>query len=388
MSGKPEDLIRHRVAMLYGNALPGAAMSLLATMILCRVYWAMASQAFLLGWLACISILLAVRVLLAVRYRQGAGYGQQLRWAWVATGTVGLSGLAWGMAGLVLVGVGTDEASLFFCCMGLGAVLTVSGYIAWWPAHLAFHVPLFLLTAAGFFLTGRSTAQWLALACIALCLTCAFIGHRLSRIFGRILDISARSERMATVLGAQALALEAANAKLRHLSDTDFLTGLWNRRRMMVELTQQHGQHGILLIDVDHFKAYNDELGHAAGDACLREVAHVAGRVVDRHGGTIGRHGGEEFLVLLPVASDMVAIGVAEELRLAIAAIHAGDGVAIPRGVTVSIGVATADSAVAASLRLEAADRALYAAKKAGRNRVMAFRGQITVSHAEGRSVA
>jgi diguanylate cyclase (GGDEF)-like protein len=393
MSGEPEDLIRHRVAMLYGNALPGAAMSLLATMILCRVYWAMASQAFLLGWLACVSILLAIRVLLAVRYRHGVGSGQQLRWAWVATGAVGLSGLAWGVAGLVLVGAGTDEASLFFCCMALGAVLTVSGYIAWWPAHLAFHVPMFLLTGAGFLLTGRPTAQWLGLACIALCLACAFIGRRLSRIFGRIIDISAQSERMAIALSEQARALESANAKLRHLSDTDFLTGLWNRRRMMAELAQQHGQHGILLIDVDHFKAYNDELGHAAGDACLREVARVASAVVDRHGGTIGRYGGEEFLGLLPVASDMMAIGVAEELRLAIAAIaggggHAGDGVAIPRGVTVSIGVATADGAVVPSLRLEAADRALYAAKKAGRNRVMAFRGQAGFLPEKARSIA
>lgn len=57
-------------------------MSLLAAMILCRVYWAMASQAFLLGWVACIAILLAVRVVLALRYRQGIGAGQLLRWAW------------------------------------------------------------------------------------------------------------------------------------------------------------------------------------------------------------------------------------------------------------------------------------------------------------------
>jgi diguanylate cyclase (GGDEF)-like protein len=388
MGGQPQDLIRHRVAMLYGNALPGAAMSLLAAIILCRIYWTMAPQAFLLGWLGCIFLLLIVRVVLAFCYNHDGGPVEQQRWAWAATGAVCLSGLAWGSAGLVLVGAGTNEAALLFCCVALGAVLIVSGYIAWWPAHLAYHVPLFLLTGAGFLLTGRPVMQWQGVVCIGLCLSCAFIGYRLSRIFGGIIDISAQNARMVAALGEQAQALESANAKLRHLSDTDFLTGLWNRRRMMAELAAQQGLHCVMLIDVDHFKAYNDEFGHAAGDACLREVARVASAVVDRYGGTMGRHGGEEFLVLLSVESGRVAVDIAEELRLTIAAIPAGAGMAMPRGVTVSAGVATVEDGMVPSLRLEAADGALYAAKKAGRNRVMAFQGQGGLGRGEVRIVA
>ncbi|MQA42646.1 CHASE domain-containing protein [Rugamonas aquatica] len=166
--------------------------------------------------------------------------------------------------------------------------------------------------------------------------------------------------------------------ELRLLATTDFLTGLPNRREFMRRLEDEHGRvqrdveacATVLLLDVDHFKRINDEHGHAAGDAVLRQLGALM-RDGQRKIDMLGRIGGEEFAVLLPgTALDAGAV-FAERLRqrVAEAAMRLDDGVLLT--VTVSIGIAAmgrADSAGDAALRR--ADQALYCAKRGGRNRV------------------
>ena len=129
------------------------------------------------------------------------------------------------------------------------------------------------------------------------------------------------------------------------------------------------------MIDVDHFKLFNDTGGHSAGDACLREVAAAIVAAVDRDAGAVSRYGGEEFVVILSEAQNggNDARVVAEGIRRSVeerAIPHPG----IPGGVvTVSIGVATMRpgvDGVGAATMLDAADVALYRAKRSGRNRV------------------
>ena len=168
--------------------------------------------------------------------------------------------------------------------------------------------------------------------------------------------------------------LEVARSQLETLSLTDALTQTGNRRRFDVALRDEWTASAdtpltVIMIDIDHFKGYNDLNGHVAGDVCLRSVALALGEGL-RKGDLICRYGGEEFAVILPDTPAEPAWAVAERLRqnvtdLALA--HPGGGI-----VTVSVGVATrfrADDASPQAL-VAVADGALYRAKEGGRNRV------------------
>jgi len=154
----------------------------------------------------------------------------------------------------------------------------------------------------------------------------------------------------------------------------DALTGLSNRHMTMDRLqtmlddvsTTENG--AVLLLDIDHFKTINDQLGHAAGDECLRKIGEIIRRTV-RGGDTAGRIGGEEFLVVMPGASRDVALTVGERLRLSVAlgGMRYADG----EPVTTSIGVAAARIGDTIETLVARADRGLYEAKRQGRNRIV-----------------
>ncbi len=168
--------------------------------------------------------------------------------------------------------------------------------------------------------------------------------------------------------------LEEANRQLQQLAQTDALTGLPNRRVIESGLDEEQravptpGRSlSMLMIDVDHFKKVNDTYSHETGDLVLQRVAEVL-RSSTREHDTVARYGGEEFVVLLRGASHAVALAQAERLRAAIA----GDAKS-PVPVTISVGVATAGHDQwqrEVPLLLTQADKALYAAKRGGRNRV------------------
>jgi diguanylate cyclase (GGDEF)-like protein len=182
--------------------------------------------------------------------------------------------------------------------------------------------------------------------------------------------------------------LQARNATLDRLARTDALTGLHNRRyldeRIAAE-TARAAREGnaisLVMVDVDCFKRYNDMLGHAAGDDCLRRVAAAIGTAVHRPADVAARFGGEEFAILLPGTGREGALRVAESARAAVVALalsHEGNPAGI---VTISAGVATIRPRGIEDGRLlvEQADGALYGAKEAGRNRVeVAARAAVT----------
>jgi diguanylate cyclase (GGDEF)-like protein len=164
-----------------------------------------------------------------------------------------------------------------------------------------------------------------------------------------------------------------AEQTLEQLATTDALTGLKNRRKFdaVIDIEWRRAlRHGtplaLLLIDVDHFKAFNDTFGHQPGDYALATIAGCIDNSARRAGDCAARYGGEEFAVLLPDMQAEDALSVAETIRLAVEALH-------PEQITltVSVGVASlpAGAAMHWSSLVEAADKALYAAKAAGRNR-------------------
>lgn len=169
---------------------------------------------------------------------------------------------------------------------------------------------------------------------------------------------------------------EAETERLRSLSETDPLTGLLNRRGFIHRVQAQFAQNrhgGLMMIDVDHFKEINDRLGHEIGDIVLARIAGL----LTRHGASrcpVGRVGGEEFAVAVAAQSLDEALGVADDLRRAVAGSDFADLLGPGIGVTISIGVAVAPARTAANYErlYSAADRALYVAKNNGRNRVVA----------------
>jgi diguanylate cyclase (GGDEF)-like protein len=171
----------------------------------------------------------------------------------------------------------------------------------------------------------------------------------------------------------------AQSIVLRQLLSTDAMTGIANRRRFDAALEREWRRCrraglplSLLMIDVDHFKAYNDHSGHPQGDACLRQVAQVLVEAVGRPADLVARYGGEEFVCLLPEIASAGALAVANKLTAALrdADIQHPRSPAGPR-LTVSIGVATARKMPRRPEDLVLlADKLLYAAKAAGRNQV------------------
>ncbi len=175
------------------------------------------------------------------------------------------------------------------------------------------------------------------------------------------------------------IALKSARDELEQLAITDQLTGLYNRRYFytMFQSEINRAQRfrrplSVLLLDIDHFKCYNDCNGHLAGDDCLRRVSSALTRSLRRSTDFVARFGGEEFVVMLPEADACCAMQTAEYLRAAVEGLNILYSEEDPRPVTVSIGVACCapDQCQTDQQLLDLADAAMYSAKSGGRNRV------------------
>ena len=171
--------------------------------------------------------------------------------------------------------------------------------------------------------------------------------------------------------------LEEANDQLRKLAVTDELTGLRNRRsfeeRLVMEFSmarRRKRELSVLLIDVDNFKTINDRFGHAAGDEVLRRLGTIL-RTTVRLPDLPARYGGEEFVVLLPESGEESAMGLARRVMQRVAAEDWDN-----EPLTISVGMAAMNESLESGFQLvELADEALYAAKRAGKNRVMVHSG-------------
>ena len=265
-----------------------------------------------------------------------------------------VSRLATSSMGLVILAVTVAAASLIMARLRCRDVLSL-----WLTVAMLAGAVCVALTLLG---GGRFTLGWYAARVLSLvtgsCVLFALLSELL-REAGRVAD---------------------ANVRLEQMLQTDVLTGLANRRAfegaLEAEWRRAHREQSavsLLMIDIDCFKRFNDSYGHPAGDDCLRAVAGAMASQAYRPADVSARIGGEEFAILLPVTEESGALQVAERVRASVANLrvaHAGSGAG---HVTVSVGVATirpfAPNAEALLL-VSLADRALYQAKAAGRNRV------------------
>ncbi len=189
--------------------------------------------------------------------------------------------------------------------------------------------------------------------------------QRIAQMRRKLLDVS--------------VALESANAELKKQVNLDGLTGLSNRRYLdqFMDISIRRGirnseQISVALIDVDHFKKYNDSQGHLQGDDCLKEVATALSKACKRSTDLVARYGGEEFCAVLPETSVENAVKVAEAMRHEVESLNIAHPLSEMKKVTVSIGVygMTPEAPEDVENILQKADEALYVAKESGRNQV------------------
>jgi diguanylate cyclase (GGDEF)-like protein len=205
-----------------------------------------------------------------------------------------------------------------------------------------------------------------------------FLAYALYRL--RTSQVTRRTLQLEREVSERTAALEEANRQLKQLSIEDGLTGLLNRRAFDAILQDEcrRGERAqvplaLMMLDIDYFKQFNDIYGHQAGDTCLILVADTLKKACGRAGEFVARYGGEEIAIILPATSPDYARQQAENLRCRLADLaipHSGSVAADM--VTVSIGVTSLipRTEMSPSALLAAADKALYKAKEAGRNKV------------------
>jgi diguanylate cyclase (GGDEF)-like protein len=225
-----------------------------------------------------------------------------------------------------------------------------------------------------------STLGFYALSAVALLGAIAVAVHL------RFLRARAREAELVRLVEERTSQLQKANDHLQRLSYSDSLTGIANRRHFeeVLEVEWRRASRTtsplvLLMLDIDRFKGYNDAFGHRAGDECLARVAKILDESLQRAGDLVARYGGEEFVALLTNTDEPGGAGVAERLRSAVERLgikRSDDPVQV---VTISIGVAAGIPGQVPSheVLLRAADKALYEAKHAGRNRIGTASGHL-----------
>jgi len=216
----------------------------------------------------------------------------------------------------------------------------------------------------------RTSSYFLTGIVLALCGVILAAGAHLIR------SVRSRAEAEADMRNIRD-ALAVANARLGHLARDDGLTGIANRRffdMRFVKVFASSKRHqrpiGLVMIDVDNFKLFNDIYGHVAGDNCLQQIAVALQRVIGRAEDLLARYGGEEMVLLLPETDSTGASHLAERARQAVANLKIPHPGSANNFVTISLGVAAWIPSLEESATdiLKAADRALYQAKALGRN--------------------
>jgi diguanylate cyclase (GGDEF)-like protein len=201
-----------------------------------------------------------------------------------------------------------------------------------------------------------------------------------SRLPAEFVPLARAFNAMAAQLGQRERELVATNDRLTVIASIDMLSGLANRRGFQSRLDfewlraqQYDSELSLLMIDVDHFKLFNDSYGHPEGDVCLTRLGETLARIAAETMGLAGRYGGEEFCLLLPNTDSKRALEIGEMVRAAVESLAMPHCTSNYQTVTVSVGVASTkpNNSQQPGDLIEAADAALYAAKHRGRNAVV-----------------
>lgn len=370
--GEQDAILTMRMdAML--NSSPASFLSLVAASFAVYAYWSPATAAPLVVWLVCIVVVAVTNLVSTNLYARNVPKAwKPADWARFVEIMHLISGLCWGLGGAWMITLASESQALLTLTIGMAAVTMSIPSVVHLKAYNLFQLSIFWPYAIGL---AYSTLPFKWLIAIGFFLMGAFaviIGRGLGVQLSNAFRLSIENRRLADSLKQHSTALETANRKLEIETHTDPLTGVANRRRLMSFARSMRGRCALLVIDIDHFKSYNDTFGHLEGDTCLIAVAGALERHVRSDRDLVARMGGEEFAIVLDDVSLDEAATLAERIRASVEALNAAHRTRIRREVTVSIGLAHRDTGEAKSLAslMEQADAAVYRAKSEGRNRV------------------
>ncbi len=371
-NGEHEAILKMRMdAML--NSSPASFLSLVGAFFAVYVYWSPSTALPLIVWQFVIVGVAVTNLVSTLLYARGLPARWDARsWARFVCIMHLISGLAWGVGGAWMLTFANENQAVLTLSIGMAAVTVSIPSVVYLKAYNLFQLPIFWIYALGLAL---STLQFKWLIALGFFLMGAFaiiIGRGLGDQLSNALHLSLENRRLAERLKERGAELEAANRQLEIESHTDPLTGVANRRRLMSFARAVRGRCAILVIDIDHFKSYNDSFGHVEGDTCLVAVAGALERSIRPDMDLLARLGGEEFAVVLDNVSAEEALSMAERMRANVETLKSAHRARIKREVTVSIGLAVrgADENKSLVALMEQADAAVYRAKSDGRNRV------------------
>jgi len=374
-SGLRDNILREQVRLTF-KQLPTMQMaSLVVALVLSYTVIPVVPRANIIAWDLMILAVVASRIFLYYRFlkvRDQLFAGAS--WRDVSLFLSLVSGIVWGASAFIIFPANDRELiSLFVLVIAsLSAATTISHSSLKFGA-LVWAGPAMLLYAIRCFMEEGPTERTIAVLILVYLFT--IVHHSFNHHRSISESISLKFENLELLEEVR-----KGNEILRRASAIDGLTGLANRqafdegmdrewRRAMRELRPV----SLIMVDIDHFKLYNDNYGHQGGDDCLKKVALVIAGSVKRPTDLAARYGGEEFMLVLPDTELRGAIDIAEKLRIAVEILGVSHSYSATASVvTVSIGVAAMipEQGLDPSLLIKKVDTALYAAKGGGRNRV------------------
>lgn len=368
--------------MLLAQSRTSIVMSFLLATFIAVVFGRLTQNVLIPVWWAVISLVLLVQYGMYKMYsRQRSGRVDYLLWYKLIIVASATAGLCWGFGLTHMLSVVDENYHIFLIILlislaAAGIALAVRAVV-----YYAFQISVLLPVIVWLLLNEDPIKMTLGFFLIIFMMAMWIFAYQVNHSLTTSFRLQLENQSLANSLKQSNARLQVLNEELLQLSATDSLTQVANRRyfdeRLVSEFSRSSREStalSLIMIDVDFFKPYNDELGHVAGDECLSRIAISIRDSLKRPTDLVARYGGEEFVVLLPVTPPEGACKLAEEIRQNIEALK----IAHPRSpigtyVTVSLGVTGAAHVGKTSKRellLQKADQALYKAKLAGRNNV------------------
>ncbi len=337
--------------------------------------WSGAGGAGVVATVVAVTCLL-FRIFIEYLYVRRATFPVQHRWVLLFVAGSLLSGLGWGISGAVLLYGASAITQTITVGVACAIVQGAAGRAFMMPGTAFINIALVLgLMGIAAFLDGNYV--FIPACILYYCFLSSFIVQMVKNRM-RQLRAEQMSERLLEELTLKNDLLRVANDKLAEKAFEDPLTGLANRRKFdatfdeaLASAREHQTPISLMMIDVDHFKLFNDTYGHQAGDRCLQVLSKALNDVISPSG-LLARYGGEEFVAILPDHDKSNSFRVAERARQAVELMQINGIEGSAPSKTVSIGLVSCMviPGVSRELILAAADAALYDAKQQGRNRV------------------
>ena len=367
----------------------------------------------MIAWLSIFLLVTGIRLYSAhiFVHSENASSNLEYWFSWHIFGVI-ISGIIWG-GFILLLAISADSTYLTLvaiCAAGLCAGAAVV-YSFSFLSYVMFTIPV--LTPIGIFLVAQEypTVNALGYFNFLFLITMIIISWRLNKITTHSLSLQLENQELLTALETEKQQVIGTNKKLEEdiksriqtearllyekkiaeniskelkiISTHDSLTGINNRRRFDEALYDEwyrasrlSNPLSLIMCDIDKFKEYNDTHGHLEGDECLIRIAHLIEDSARRAGDMAARFGGEEFVIILPDAEQEHAKAIAEQIRMAIMDLGLPHGASpVANIITASFGVCTKapDRDTSPKTLVECADKAMYLAKKQGRNKVVSY---------------